>query len=99
MFVGFSRFRVANGLDDAVRDAFVARPHLVDSAEGFVRMQVLQGLDDPADFLLITFWRDSECFDRWFRSDAHRASHQGIPKGLKVVPGSVELRRLALIAE
>lgn len=99
MFVGCSRFRVVNGMEGQVRDAFLARPHLVDEAQGFVRMEVLQGQDDPAVFVLVTYWRDAECFDRWFKSDAHRASHSGIPKGLKVAPGSVELLRLELIAQ
>jgi heme-degrading monooxygenase HmoA len=90
---------VANGMDQEVRAAFVARPHLVDQAEGFLRMVVLQGDNDPSEFCLVTFWRDAACFDRWFRSDAHRASHVGIPKGLKVVPGSVEVKRLQVVTE
>lgn len=99
MFVGFSRFRVANGMEEEVRTAFLARPHLVDQAEGFLRMVVLQGDNEPDEFVLVTFWRDAECFDRWFKSDAHRASHSGIPKGLRIVPGSVEVKRLQVITE
>ena len=38
LFVAVSVFVVANEMDDAVQDAFRARPHLVDGADGFVRL-------------------------------------------------------------
>lgn len=43
MVVVLSKFRVRNGMEDAVRLAFRARPHLVDDAPGFPRMEVLVG--------------------------------------------------------
>lgn len=99
MFVALSRFTVANGMEEAVRVAFVARPHLVDAVAGFVRMEVLRPQGHPEEFWLMTWWRDETSFDAWHRSHAYRDSHGGMPKGLKLVPGSTEIRRLEQIAE
>jgi heme-degrading monooxygenase HmoA len=75
-----------------VKDAFRNRPHFVDNAEGFVKMDVISPLESPEEIWLITFWRDEASFRAWHKSDAHRASHKFIPKGLKVVPGSTQVR-------
>jgi hypothetical protein len=48
-FVALSRFVVANGMETPVKAAFRARPHRVDQAAGFVRMQVLCPLDRPGE--------------------------------------------------
>ena len=61
-FVALSRFEVMPGWEDAVAEAFVARPHLVEDAPGFVRLEVLRPADNPAEFLLLTFWSDEESF-------------------------------------
>jgi heme-degrading monooxygenase HmoA len=53
-FVAMSRFTVANGMEDEVHQAFLARPHLVDSADGFRGMDVLRSRDDPREFTLPT---------------------------------------------
>jgi len=44
---------------DAVRQAFRARPHLVDLAQGFVGMQVMSPLENPAEIWLVTRWADA----------------------------------------
>ena len=46
-FVALSKFVVANGMTEEVRRAFNERPHLVDSAPGYVRMDVISPLDSP----------------------------------------------------
>ncbi|WP_313954234.1 antibiotic biosynthesis monooxygenase [Accumulibacter sp.] len=99
MFVGLSRFTVANGMEEAVREAFVARPHLVDAVAGFVRMEVLRPQGTPQEFWLMTWWVDETSFDAWHRSHSYHDSHSGMPKGLKLVPGSTEIHRLERIAE
>lgn len=92
MFVAISRFTIANGMTDEVKEAFLRRPHLVDTAPGFVRMEVLNALDrDGAEFWLLTYWTDVTAFEEWHRNHRHE-SHVGIPKGLKLVPGSAEVR-------
>jgi heme oxygenase (mycobilin-producing) len=91
-FVALSRFVIRNEMEESVRLAFIARPHLVDDAPGFVRMEVLSPVDDAREIWLMTFWTDEESFRRWHHSHLYRESHKGIPKGLKLVPKSAELR-------
>jgi len=91
-FVAVSKFAVANGMADEVKQAFRNRPHLVDGAEGFVRMEVLSPLDRPEEIHLVTYWTDAESFRAWHHSHLYHDSHKGIPKGLKVVPGETKIR-------
>src|SRR4051794_18933386 len=92
MFVAVSTFVVAGGAAAAVHKAFGERPHLVDDAPGYVRMDVLAAADDPAELWLLTYWDDEESFRRWHRSHAYHASHKAIPEGLKLVPRTARLR-------
>ena len=91
-FVALSRFTIANEMRGEVRDAFVARPHLVDGAPGFVRMEVISPVENPDEIWLLTYWSDEGSFRDWHHSHLYRESHRGIPKGLKLVPKSAELR-------
>ena len=67
-----SRFTVANGMEDEVRQAFRDRPHLVDDAPGFVRMEVLSPVDDPPASTTrrtsSSAWRPTTCATRWTSS-------------------------------
>lgn len=98
MFLALSRFTVANGMEEEVHSAFRARPHEVDQVPGFCRMEVFRPQENSAEFWLMTWWFDEASFDTWHRSHAYRDSHRGMPKGLKLVPGSTEIRRLEQIA-
>ena len=91
-FVAMSRFKVANGpaMTTRVKEAF--RLNLVDSAPGFLRMDVISPLDDPDEVWLLTYWEDEESFTSWHHSHLYSDSHKGIPKGLKLVRGSFDLR-------
>ena len=91
-FVAVSRFTVANGMSDAVRVAFAGRPHLVDSAPGFLGMEVLCPVDDGDEFWLVTRWADEQSYRLWHGSHVYRDSHKGIPRGLRLVPGSTSVR-------
>ena len=91
-FVALSRFVIKNDMKDAVREAFLGRPHLVDDAPGFLRMEVLSPLENAQEIWLMTFWTDEGSFRVWHHSHLYRESHKGIPKGLKLVPKSVELK-------
>ncbi len=91
-FVALSRFVIKNEMELEVREAFRNRPHLVDDAPGFLRMEVLSPQDDAHEIWLMTFWTDEASFRTWHHSHLYRESHKGIPKGLKLVPKSVELR-------
>jgi heme-degrading monooxygenase HmoA len=99
MFVALSRFTIRNGMAAEVRTAFKARPHLVDETPGFIRMQVMSPMDTPAEVWLVTHWTDEASYQGWHRGHAYHASHAGIPKGLKLVPGSTEIRFFELFAE
>ena len=98
-FLALSKFKVANGLESEVRDAFLRRPHLVDAAEGFVRMEVVSPTDDHAEFWLLTWWRDEASFREWHHSHLYRQSHAGIPAGLKLVSDSTRLQTFHTITD
>jgi heme-degrading monooxygenase HmoA len=98
-FVALSRFRIANGMSAEVRAAFLRRPHLVDDADGFVRMDVLSPANDDDEFWLLTYWRDEASFRQWHQSHLYRESHAGIPKGLKLAPEATELLRFHYITD
>jgi heme-degrading monooxygenase HmoA len=86
-----SRFRVANGMEEEVRTAFLTRPRLVDHVCGFLGMEVFQAATDPAVFHLVTRWTDRETYDTWHRGDDHQASHAFIPRGLKLEAGFTQV--------
>lgn len=92
MFVAMSSFTVANGMTDAVREAFVRRPHRVENAPGFVRMDVISPHQSPDEFWLLTYWTDEASYRAWHRNDALHESHRGVPRGLKLVPHSARVR-------
>ena len=98
LFVAISKFAVANGMTQEVKDAFIARPHLVDSAEGFVRLDVLSPVESPDEIWLLTYWQNEESFRTWHKSHMYRDSHKGIPKGLKLDPTATEIRFFEHIA-
>jgi len=97
-YVAISRFRVRNGMEEEVTAAFRERPHLVDGAAGFIRMDVLSPSEDAAEFWLVTYWSDEAAFREWHHSHVYRESHAGIPKGLKLDPSATELRGFRYVA-
>jgi signal transduction histidine kinase/heme-degrading monooxygenase HmoA len=84
MILAVSRFRVANGLQQEVQEAFRQRPRLVDSEPGFLGMETFTDASEPTVFYLVTRWTDAAAFQAWHRSDAHHLSHRFIPRGLKL---------------
>ena len=91
-FVALSQFTIANDMAAEVRRAFLDRPHLVDRAPGFLRMEVISPVDAADEIWLLTYWTDETSFRDWHRSHEYRESHGQIPKGLKLVPRSARLR-------
>jgi heme oxygenase (mycobilin-producing) len=96
-FVALSKFVVANGMVDEVKEAFRRRPHLVERSAGYVRMDVLSPRDRPEEVWLVTFWTDAESYRSWHRSHLYRDSHRGIPKGLKLLPGETLIREFEYV--
>jgi heme oxygenase (mycobilin-producing) len=97
VFVAISTFAVANDMSEDVEAAFVARPHLVDGAPGFLGMEVWRGMDESRTFWLVTRWTDRESYEHWHRGHTYRASHAGIPKGLKLERGSAKVHAVRRI--
>ena len=81
-------------MDAEVKRAFILRPHIVDGAEGFVRMDVLSPEDMPNEIWLMTYWADIASYRTWHKSHAYHESHAGIPKGVEACAGQ---RRLTYI--
>lgn len=99
MFLAISRFVVANGMGEEVRDAFRLRPHLVDNAPGFVRMEVANPTGNDQEFWLLTWWQEESHFQAWHRSHAYRDSHAGMPKGLKLEPSRTKMMYFQVVAQ
>jgi heme-degrading monooxygenase HmoA len=97
-FVAVSKFVIANDLTADVKDAFRNRPHLVDDAPGYLRMDVISPLEQPDELWLITFWTDQASFEAWHHSHHYQGVHTGIPKGLKLVPRETQIRTFAYVA-
>ena len=97
--VALSRFTIANGMAGEVRAAFCNRLHCVDSVAGFLGMEVMSPLGDAAEIWLLTRWSDEESYRNWHRGHDYHESHKGIPKGLKLVPGSTEIRLFEVFAD
>ena len=86
-----SRLRIpVERADDLVR-AFRARARLVDSADGFVDLQVWQSDRDDGELIMVSRWRDRDAFTSYMRSADHRVSHGRIPKELD---DAIKLERL-----
>ncbi len=92
-FAALSRFVIANGMAAEVKASFRQRPHLVDNASGYRRMEVISPLDRPEEIWLLTFWADEASFRAWHHSHTYHESHRGIPKGLKLLPGETKITR------
>lgn len=94
MIIAMSRFRVLGRREQDVRQAFMNRPGLVDNQAGFLGLEVFQDHTDDAVFYLVTRWSDISAFQSWHSSHAHNASHEMMPKGLKLDSAFTELRIL-----
>jgi len=92
-----SRFTVANGMEAEVRQAFVDRPHLVENAPGFLRLEVFSSSEKPAEFWLMTYWETEQHFREWHKHHRHE-SHQLMPKGLRLDASGTEVRVLNYVA-
>jgi signal transduction histidine kinase/heme-degrading monooxygenase HmoA len=94
MVLVISRFKVANGLEQDVAEAFQKRPRLVEAVPGFLGMEVYTPHTDPSIFHLVTRWTDRENFHAWHKSPEHRLSHDMLPKGLKLDPTVTQILEL-----
>ncbi|HBP90547.1 MAG TPA: hypothetical protein DD706_22995, partial [Nitrospiraceae bacterium] len=94
MVLVISRFKVANGLERNVVEAFQKRPRLVEAVPGFLGMEVYTPHSDQTIFHLVTRWTDRETFHAWHKSPEHRLSHHMLPAGLKLDPSVTQILEL-----
>lgn len=99
MFIAISQFTIANGMVDEVKAAFINHPHLVDSTPGFLDIEIMNSVGNSTEVCLVTRWEDQQSHDNWHRGHKYQDSHQGIPKGLKLVPGSTRIQLFDVFAD
>ncbi len=92
MIIVVSKFTVANDLENEVAQAFIERPHMVDDVEGFQRLEVLRASENPREFWLLTYWDSERTYQSWYRTHRYQEVHKSMPAGLKLVPGTSEIR-------
>lgn len=99
MIAVISKFEIANDTVEAVKQAFRDRPRKVDNAQGFLRLEVICPQDKPAEIWLLTWWIDQEAYQAWYRGHQYHEVHKMMPKGMKLVPDSTEIRLFEHICE
>lgn len=63
---------------DELARRFAARAGAVDGEEGFEGFELLRPQDpDRPVWLVVTRWRDEECFEKWLSSRDFRSAHGG----------------------
>jgi heme-degrading monooxygenase HmoA len=91
MYISMSHLRVAEERVAELITAFRGRAGLVEQAEGFIDLEVWASDRDPGEVVMVSRWRDRECFKQYMRSGAHRTSHDRIAPELKA---AIKLARL-----
>jgi heme-degrading monooxygenase HmoA len=83
MYISMSRLRVPADRAPSLVSAFRGRIGLVDSADGFVDLQVWQSDRDEGELVMVSRWRDRAAFTAYMRSDDHKVSHDRIDPELQ----------------
>lgn len=101
MFVVYSVFRVAEENSEDIATLYRNREHLVDNFDGFVSSEAFRNEDDPAEFALMTRWRDRQCYEVYRKSSefvqAHRKMMELMTR-VRVQPGSHAVKYMEFIA-
>lgn len=82
MYVSMSRLRIAPEKAAALVSAFKGRLGRVEDHEGFRGLEVWQSDRDAGEILMVSRWRDRECFKAYMKSEDHQESHDRIPPEL-----------------
>jgi heme-degrading monooxygenase HmoA len=96
-FVVESRLEIDPGAVDVLEAAFADRLGEVESAEGFVRLEVWRDEQEPGRYTMVSWWASADAFRAYLRSDAHRRSHARIPTSPSR-PRGIAVRRHRVIA-
>jgi heme oxygenase (mycobilin-producing) len=99
MYVSISRLRIAPERAPELIDAFLGRSRNVERHDGFVDLQVMQSDRDAGEVLMVSRWRDRDCFKAYMKSADHHASHARIDPDLKAAIKLEALEHLHVVAE
>ncbi len=99
MYVSMSRLRVPAERADELVTAFRARAKLVDGFEGFVDLQVWQSDRDAGELVMVSRWRDRDCFKTYMKSREHQVSHDRIDPSLDAAIKLEKLEHMHVVAE
>ncbi len=99
MYVSISRLRIAPERVPELIDAFLARSHDVERHNGFVDLQVMASDRDAGEVLMVSRWRERDCFRAYMKSDDHRRSHERIDPDLKAAIKLQALEHFHVVAE
>lgn len=91
MYISMSRLRVPADRAPSLVEAFRGRVGLVDSADGFVDLQVWQSDRDDGELVMVSRWRDRAAFTAYMRSEDHKVSHDRIDPALQA---AIKLEKL-----
>jgi heme oxygenase (mycobilin-producing) len=83
MYISMSHLRVEPARAAELVTAFRGRLGRVDSADGFLDLEVWQADRDPGEIVMVSRWRDRDAFKRYMKSEDHRRSHERIDPGLQ----------------
>ena len=99
MYVSLSRLRVPDDRADELVAAFRRRAKLVDAFDGFVDLQVWQSDRDRGELVMVSRWRDRECFKTYMKSREHAVSHARIDPDLDAAIKLERLEHMHVVAE
>ncbi len=91
MYISMSRLRLPEALVPELLDAFGHRAGLVDSANGFLDLEVWHSDRDAGEVIMVSRWLSREAFKQYMRSADHAVSHGRISPALKA---AIKLERL-----
>jgi heme oxygenase (mycobilin-producing) len=99
MYVSLSRLRVPEERAAELVAAFRRRARLVDGFEGFVDLQVWQSDRDAGELVMVSRWRDRDCFKTYMKSREHQISHDRIDSDLDAAIKLERLEHMHVVAE
>ncbi len=99
MYVSMSRLSVPPARAAELVAAFRRRAGLVDSADGFVDLQVWQSDRDPGELVMVSRWDSRAHFTAYMRSREHQVSHDRIDPGLDAAIKLERLEHMHVVAD
>lgn len=74
--VKINAITVPKDTGDELAQRFARRAGAVDDAEGFEGFELLKPTDEREQWLVLTRWRDEECFQAWLSSPSFAHGHR-----------------------